>query len=157
MKDLPAVRWLLRVLVNPGWAPLAVVGLHVALAEYGLTRRFDHLLHFLGGAAIAYFFCRVLLLPSHRFRFPNWMPYLLAFTCACTVALFWEFFEFASDQFLGTTVQQGLLETMLDLCFGVIGAAISLLIVALVRLLIPAVAAKDEKEPKVRTAHYHRL
>jgi hypothetical protein len=55
MNDLPTVRWLLRLLVNPGWAPLGVVVMHLALAHYGLTHRFDHLLHFLGGASIAYF------------------------------------------------------------------------------------------------------
>jgi hypothetical protein len=52
VNDLPAVRWLLRVLLNPGWAPFSVVLLHLALAEYGLTHRFDHLLHFF--TAIAY-------------------------------------------------------------------------------------------------------
>ena len=44
--DLPTVRWLLRLLISPGWAPLGVVIIHLALAEFGLTNRFDHLLHF---------------------------------------------------------------------------------------------------------------
>jgi hypothetical protein len=55
MNELPTVRWLLRFLINPGWAPLGVVVMHLALAEFGLTQRFDHLQHFLGGASNAYF------------------------------------------------------------------------------------------------------
>jgi hypothetical protein len=107
MNDLPAVRWLLRLLVNPGWAPLGVVVIHLTLAHYGLTHRFDHLLHLLGGASIAYFLFGLLAsLPSLFASTPSWAQYLLVFTTTCTVAVFWEFAEFASDRFLGEPTEQ---------------------------------------------------
>jgi hypothetical protein len=134
MNDFPTVRWLLRLLVNPGWAPLGVVAMHLALAHYGLTHRFDHLLHFLGGASIAYFLFGLLAsLPSLFASIPSWAQYLLVFTTSCTVAVFWEFAEFASDRFLGTSVQQSVAETMLDLTFGVAGASTMLAVMAVFR------------------------
>ena len=135
MTDLPTVRWLLRLLISPGWAPLGVVIVHLALAEFGLTDRFDHLLHFLGGASIAYFLHGfIVLLPSQVGIIPKWAHYL-AFTSACTIAVFWELAEFASDRFMDTTIQQSLSETVLDLVFGVFGALTTLLgIAALTRL-----------------------
>lgn len=137
MNDLPAVRRLLRLLVNPGWAPLGVVVMHLAFAEYGWTQRFDHLLHFLGGASVAYFlFGSFALLPSLIASSPRWVRYLLAFTSSCTVAVFWEFAEFASDRFMGTSIQQSLSETVLDLVFGAVGAFSTLLVIAVLRGLV---------------------
>ena len=131
-KNMPIVRGFLSVLADPGWAPLAVVIAHVALAQYGLTDRFDHHLHFLGGASIAYFFFGLnFKLPISIAVGPRWLHYLLAFTLACTAALFWEFAEFASDQFRRTSIQQSIPETMLDLLFGVAGACVSLSLLAL--------------------------
>jgi hypothetical protein len=135
MTDLPFVRRFLRILIDPGWAPFSVVIFHVILAEFGLTHRFDHLLHFLGGVAIAYFCFRLLALLSFLPPSHGWLIYLMAFAASCTAALFWEFAEFASDVFLRTSVQQGLRETMLDLIFGVLGATLSLLLIAFARSL----------------------
>ena len=132
MSHLPAVQALLRFLFNPGWAPLAVVGLHLILAQYGLTRQFDSLLHFLGGASIAYLLSGVLRsLPLPAGRVPRALQQVLVFTGACTVALFWEFAEFASDRFRGTSMQLGLEETVLDLVFGVAGAVFTLVLCGL--------------------------
>ena len=133
MTDLPFVRRFLRLLIDPGCAPFSVVILHVVLAEFGLTQRLDHLLHFLGGSAIAYFFFRLLNLFPPFLNAPAWLPYLVTFTSSCTVAIFWEFAEFASDTFLHTTVQQSLTETMLDLLFGVLGIISSLVLLALLQ------------------------
>lgn len=134
MNDLLTVRRLLRLLANPGWAPLGVVILHLALAEFGLTQRFDHLLHFLGGASIAYFlFGFFAFLPP---PFARWVHYLLAFTSSCTVAVFWEFAEFASDRFMGTSIQQSVSETVLDLVFGTVGASNALLVIAAFRGIV---------------------
>src|SRR5688572_25989671 len=99
VNDLPLVRRVLRILLEPGWAPLSVLVLHGALAEFGLTERFDHLVHFLGGASIAYFFSRVLELFSLFPSSQRWAVYLVAFTASCTAAVFWEFIEFGSDTF----------------------------------------------------------
>jgi hypothetical protein len=134
MNDLPAVQWFLRLLVNPGWAPLCVVVLHLGLAEFGLTQRFDHLLHFLGGASIAYFLFAFIKQQSHLFSGnPRWVLYPIAFASSCTVAVFWEFAEYASDRFWHTSIQQSVSETMLDLVFGVVGACTTLLLIAAVR------------------------
>lgn len=130
------MRTLLRLLLNPGWAPLAVVLLHVVLAEFGLTHRFDHLLHFLGGASVAYFLHGILLWFGPRVGLgPQWISYLVAFTGACTVAVFWEFGEAASDHWLGTHVQQSLIETMLDLFCGVLGAMLITALRAVVKII----------------------
>ena len=132
----PFLRRFLRILIEPGWAPFSVVLFHVILAEFGLTHRFDHLLHFLGGAAIAYFFFRFLALLSLIPITRPWLIYAATFTSSCTAALFWEFVEFASDVFLHTTGQQSLSETMLDLVFGVLGAISSLTLIALARFVL---------------------
>lgn len=116
MGDWALVRGLVRVLVNSGWAPLGVVLSHLVLAEFGLTDRFDHVLHFAGGAAIAYFVLGLAVRARGRFvKVPLWFLYLFAFTAACTVAVFWEFAEFASARFMGTAVQRGLEDTVFDL------------------------------------------
>ena len=123
------------MLLEPGWAPFSVIALHLVFAEYGLTERFDHLLHFLGGAAITYFLYQVMKLGSFLPDGYRWMNYVCAFTTGCTVAVFWEFAEFASDVFRQTSVQQSLQETMLDLVFGVLGAIAALLVVSAVCLV----------------------
>lgn len=136
MNDLPATRLLLRLLVNPGWAPLGVVVLHLGLAEFGLTQNFDQHLHFLGGAALAYFVQGLLArLHSNGVTVSGWIQYLLAFTAACTVALLWEFWEFASDRWLGTMLQKSLHDTNLDLVLGSLGAIAALVLIATGRVL----------------------
>lgn len=131
MSDLPAVRWLIRLLVNPGWAPLGVVALFLILAGWGLTHRYDHLLHFLGGASIAYFVVGLSAsLPTLFARTPRWIVLLLVFTSSCTVAVFWEFAEFSLDRFWGTSTQLSLSETILDLALGVAGALTTLVMIA---------------------------
>lgn len=137
MNNLPAARLLLRLLVNPGWAPLGVVVIHLILADYGLTERFDHYLHYFGGAAIAYFLFGIFAFwPSVSTRSPTWDYYLLTFTSSCTVAVFGEFAEFASDRFMRTSIQQSLSETVFDLAFGVAGAFSTLLLIGLYKRLI---------------------
>jgi hypothetical protein len=93
------------------------------------------MLHFLGGAAIAYFFFRLFVILSVFPTTDRWLIYAATFTSSCTAALFWEFVEFASDVFLHSHVQQSLSETMLDLVFGVLGAISSLALITIVRLL----------------------
>lgn len=110
--------------------------MHLALAQHGLTQRFDHLLHFLGGASIAFFLFGFLAsLPSLFTPVPRWAQYLLVFTSSCTVAVFWEFAEFALDSLMGTSTQQSVTETMLDLAYGVAGAFSTLLVLAAYRIL----------------------
>ncbi|MCS7337175.1 MAG: hypothetical protein NZ739_02920 [Verrucomicrobiae bacterium] len=125
------------VLASVGWAPLGVVALHLVLAEFGLTERFDAMLHFWGGAAVAYFvFGLVVRSPGLAPKIQGPFSYLFAFTCACTAAVFWEFAEFALDRFEGTAIQGGLVETMLDLLHGVSGALVAALGMAGLKALL---------------------
>lgn len=145
--DFPVARWLIRILIHPGWAPFAIVILHLALAYYGLTQKCDHLLHFLGGAAIAFFIYRLAaMLPPQVPTLPRWAHYALAFTSACSAALFWELAEFGLDQMQGTAIQQSLNETMLDIVFGVLGAMATLVLIASCRFLFRLVRRRTGQE-----------
>lgn len=105
--------------------------LHQIVGKAGLRAQFDWLLHFLGGASIALFLYQLVAIFRHRFGLLTRSGhYLFTFALACTVALFWELSEFASDVFLATDVQHSLRETMLDLVYGVVGAALCVTLVA---------------------------
>jgi hypothetical protein len=123
---------LTRLLLTAGWAPVAVLVIHAIVAKTPYRQPLDFPMHFLGGAAIAYFvFYAVKLLPQ-VFGAPSTLAkYLLSYGLACTVGLFWEFGEAISDVLLRTHIQQSLYETMSDLVADATGAAAAL---ALVRL-----------------------
>lgn len=74
------------------------------------------LLHILGGAALA---------------FVGAPLRALAFAVACTGAVAWEGAEFAMDQWFGTALQAGNLDTMTDLLLSAAGAAAYLSLAAL--------------------------
>ena len=134
MTKMPTVRWLLKILLNPGWAPLTVITIHAILTHYGLIQ-FDAYVHFAGGFAIAYFFHgSIAKLPPSLAINQHWAHYLLAFTSASAAAVFWEFFEFIADHLMQTTIQQSLTETIQDLACGVAGAFTSLLLIVIFRL-----------------------
>ncbi len=115
-----------RLLKEALWAPLAVLAAAILLTRRD-ARQLYWLLHVGGGAAVAFFFLRAIdvaapligtLRPLAR--------YVAAFLLASSAALAWEFGEFAFDQFLGTRLQEGLVDTMSDLAFGVCGAGLFL-------------------------------
>jgi hypothetical protein len=92
----------------------------------------------MGGLAVAYFFYgAVQLLPHWLGNLSHLGNLLLTFTLSCTVAVFWEFGEFAADQFFGSHIQQTLSETMVDLLLGVVGAALFLFVLAVAKWAIP--------------------
>jgi hypothetical protein len=53
--------------------------------------------------------------------------------------------EFASDRFLDTSVQQSVVETMLDLAFGVVGASTTLVVKAVFRGLSKSAAGSSDQ------------
>jgi hypothetical protein len=55
--------------------------------------------------------------------------FIIVLSLSCTVAVFWEFAEFLGEQLFGLPAQLNLSETMLDLIFGVLGAAMSLAVI----------------------------
>ena len=81
-------------------------------------------LHFMGGVAIAW----MALILWQRWHARRWIPaipsWLLAWTVFGTVALFgifWEFYEWLSDQYLGTITQPSLADTMGDFFMDLLG------------------------------------
>lgn len=125
-----------RLVWKAGWAPVAVLIFHAIIAKTPLRKPLDFSMHFLGGAAIAYFLFHAL----HAFEAllgttTTAGRYLFAFALACTVGLFWEFAELFSDTFLHTHIQQTVHETMSDLIADATGAITSLTIVCVVRTI----------------------
>ena len=113
---------LLQALRRGAWAPLSVLVLHQICTKAGWRSHSDWPLHFLGGLAIAIFLHH--LISAVDSSASKWLHLAQTFCAAATVALFWDLAEFASDEILGTEIQHSLRETMLDLCFGVAGAAV---------------------------------
>ena len=116
------------VLRRYGWFPIAILLVHEFLAHVvdGYLRwpAIDVPMHFCGGLAVAYFAGGSLrVFSGHRLiREPDAvLKGLFLFSLVNTVAVFWEFGEFASDRLLGTTYQLGLGDTLLDLFMGMLG------------------------------------
>jgi len=102
-------------------------------------------MHFLGGASMAYVFFHAL---DHLSVFLGSVTkaarHLFAFSLACTVGVFWEFAEYASDVFRHTHIQQSLPETMSDLIADASGAAACLVLLGLIYALIARAPAARE-------------
>ncbi|MFN2646646.1 MAG: hypothetical protein ABR570_16795 [Burkholderiales bacterium] len=102
------------------WAPALVVLAAFAIGRLPAADELWWLVHVAGGAALAHCYWRATpilgdLRPIGR--------YIVAFAGACSTALAWELAEFALDQWLGTVLQEGSVDTMSDLMLGVSGAA----------------------------------
>src|SRR5262245_7371077 len=88
------------------WAPLGVFIVHAILGKLFHHEPYvDPVMHFLGGASIAYFARRAGELTPHYIGTPSGAGLnLLAFGMACFAALMWEFGELFSDIALGTHI-----------------------------------------------------
>ena len=126
--------WLVVALVEAGWAPLGVFGLHVVASRvfflYVAYPPTDIAMHGLGGMAIAYFFRRA----AHRASQAGAIGTLnraglgaMVFGLTCAAAVFWEFAEYLSDRYLGTKAQLGLEDTLGDMLVGIVGGGAFLL------------------------------
>jgi hypothetical protein len=119
-----------NIIYKAGWAPVSVVLFHSLLsALIGHRRSLDPAMHFLGGAAIAYFFYKAIAMASKWFGEAT-LPArpVIAFCFATTIAVFWEFMEFTGGKATGVSAQVSLEETMYDLILGCSGALTYLLI-----------------------------
>jgi hypothetical protein len=132
-------RQLLRLLKEAAWAPLAVLLVSFPVARMPFAESVYPVLHLLGGAALAFFFRRAVRQLYHGW--PPMLSSLVAFSLACTGALAWEVAEFAIDFVFGTTLQEGLLDTMTDLILSCSGAAAWLAVRRGVQDLAPPDAA----------------
>jgi hypothetical protein len=128
MKADRFLSWSLDAVRRGGWPAIAVFTVHV-IASRGLHAylRFPSLdipMHFLGGAAIAYFFHRAsLAASSHGIVGPSpaGTHSVLVFALTSTAAVFWEFAEFLTDRYFGTHAQLGLDDTLSDMLLGICG------------------------------------
>ncbi len=80
-------------------------------------------MHFLGGAAVAFFVRRSAQIAKAYVgpMTPLGLD-LLAVGLTCLIALLWEFGEYLSDIWLGTNTHPTVAHTLADLFFGVAGA-----------------------------------
>jgi len=114
--------------------PASVLACHEIAGHLGIRRLFDHPFHFSGGFTISILIYTLLRIASPWLgELSQPARYLLTFCAACTVAVFWEFGEFASDVFRGTHDQQSDMDTMLDLVFGTLGSLSMLLVTVILR------------------------
>jgi len=106
--------------------PLIVLIVHAIATYTGLYFTytwFDSPMHLAGGAAIgisAFYFL--------KYYIPDltaWILVILIISLAGLAAVGWEFFEFALDYKFHSQHQPGLIDTMKDLYFGLVGASIS--------------------------------
>lgn len=111
------------------WAPISVFLFYVIAAKvfnaYILFPRLDIPTHFLGGAAICYFF----LVSIYYFqKITGPVPFLVQLIAAAGLtaitAVVWEFLEYSSDYLLNTKMNLGTLDTLSDLFFGLLGACV---------------------------------
>lgn len=122
------IAWVVTSLRRAAWAPILVFALHIlailVLDIYSRYPDFDVPMHFVGGAAIAYFFgacyrsadkLELLGRPS-EIVFP---PLILGLTSLA--AVMWEFAEFVAERQFGIRTQPGLADTLLDLLMGLLG------------------------------------
>jgi hypothetical protein len=125
--------WVALTMWQALWVPVAVVLAHV-VATWGFDAyehwpSLDRIMHVLGGIAIAFFFhtaarnasaCGILG-PYHRLTHAA-----LVFSFTCTAAMFWEFFEFATDRYYGLNGQTDVHDTIMDMFFGTVGGLVFL-------------------------------
>ncbi len=121
--------WIL-FLRKAAWAPVLVLLMHQLVLRTPWRRELDFSMHFSGGMAAAY-------LSWHGLHcLAKWIGqltlvgcWLFTFALACTIGVFWEFAELASDVFRGTHIQHSIHETMRDLIADACGAMLTLFIV----------------------------
>ena len=120
------INWILVTLQESAWAPFLVICFYLIELELHLFRRFpslDNPSHVLGGIAITYFY-RSAVSNSQKLLgdIPLSIQIFLAFTCAVTTTVLWEFYENAFDLFFRTHMVRGLRDTLGDMFFGLLGA-----------------------------------
>lgn len=119
-------QWIVSVLRESAWAPLAVFGFYLFGLAIDLYDRFPFMdipTHFMGGVSITYFFRSAIRnLQVYLGDVPSLIQTLFAFTCTGTTIILWEFYENAFDFLFGTTMVRGLEDTVVDMFLGLAGA-----------------------------------
>ncbi len=143
-------QWIIRSILESGWAPIAVFSLHVLMSRvfdsYRVFPGIDIPMHFLGGMVIAFFFHRTSINGSRLKLLGPFHPVthvLLVFFATCAATVFWEFAEFINDRYFGGHSQGGLFDTMKDMLVGILGG------ITLIIGMIPRVARVTSKNPEI--------
>lgn len=119
-------KWFLRA----AWAPIAVL---LVQQLFSRSNEIDLLMHFFGGAAMAFFFYQgALVFDSFLGRPLPILRHLLAFGLTCAVIIAWELGELTSDRLIGSRFQASIAETMGDQLCGVLGSIIVLGCIAII-------------------------
>jgi hypothetical protein len=91
----------------------------------------DIMLHTITGFALSIIGISMIYLINEKSKTLNLSPFFIVFFGFCfsmTLGVFWEFFEFFMDQFVGTTMQSSglhrvpIVDTMIDLMVNALGA-----------------------------------
>lgn len=129
----PLLPTLVEIARRKAWFPAGVFVFHMVLmtqtAAYRAWPPLDRPMHALGGLAMAYFLGGCLQIAQRHGLVRPVDPLLeplVVFASTCTVAVFWEFAEHASDLILDTRFQAGLGDTLLDLLLGLAGCLVYL-------------------------------
>ena len=107
--------------------PTVIFLVHTVAKLLGLYKEFpaiDIPFHYLGGLSIAYTCAQVLsYLESQKITaaLHRGIFLVLLLSLTATVAVFWEFAEFISDQLLATNLQPSIANTMQDQFLGILG------------------------------------
>lgn len=127
--------WLKNTFADAAWVPAAVVAFIAFTAKafnvYILYPWLDMPTHFIGGAAIAYFFLATV---AHSQKLVGAIPRIVQLACTlgltAITAVIWEFLEHISDVALGTNMNLGVSDTLFDLLFGLLGGAVMIVFAA---------------------------
>lgn len=108
------------------WPIILLFAVHGVLSFLGLHEKNHYISvaeHFFGGIAIAVTIFNLLTLKNY----PKEIYYSLPFLITCCGAIFWEFYEFLSDQYLGTSLQNSIANTMEDMFLAVLSSGLTIL------------------------------
>ncbi len=115
--------------------PTALFVFHVLaiyiLNIYVLIPSFDIPMHFFGGVTIGLTVMslyRLLREAKILLLLPTWLVAGIGTAVVVLVATLWEFAEFSADVLLGTVMQAGLADTMLDMFLGMVGGLCTILL-----------------------------
>jgi hypothetical protein len=128
MRNKQVAAWMVDILREAAWAPLGVFLFYLLARSLQLFKLFPPLdipTHFLGGAAITYFY-RAAIRHSQELmgEIPFPVQVLFAFTCTGTTTIFWEFYEYIFDFFFHTRMVRGVTDTTVDFFVGLLGALV---------------------------------
>ena len=86
-------------------------------------------MHYSGGLSFAYFAYYALEEFDELLgKLSRLGHYVVTFLATCTMALFWEFAEYAADGIFGKNIQHSIDETLWDLINGTLGGVTTLLL-----------------------------